>query len=76
MKDKIIYFVIGLLAGSIISTGSIYIYTLAANNDGNSNQQSEMQMPGERPSDMGGGRMNGGTPPDMPNSENNNSNNS
>ena len=74
MKDKIIYFVIGLLAGSIISTGSIYIYTLAANDNGDSSQQSGMQMPGERPSDMGGGRMNGGTPPDMPNSENNSNN--
>ena len=29
MKDKIIIFIIGLLVGAIISTGSIYFYTLA-----------------------------------------------
>ena len=66
MKDKIIYFVIGLLAGAIISTGSIYIYTLAAKTDDANNQQN-MQMQGNPPSDMGGGPMNGGTPPEMPN---------
>lgn len=67
MKDKIIYFVIGLLAGAIISTGSIYVYTLAAKADDQASaQQSGMQMRGGGPSDMGD-RMNGGTPPDMPN---------
>jgi hypothetical protein len=69
MKDKIIFFLVGLLTGAVISTGSIFIYTLATKDDGSSSQQSSMEMRGNRPSDMGGDRMNGGTPPDMPESE-------
>lgn len=62
-KGKIILFVIGLLVGAIISTGSIYIYTLTANSSNNSNAQSQ-QMPGTPPDDN-----NGGTPPSMPQQE-------
>lgn len=32
MKEKITIFIIGLLMGAIISTGSIYIYTKANSN--------------------------------------------
>lgn len=42
MKEKIIIFLSGLLLGAIISTGSIYIYTVA-NNSNNIDQN--MQMP-------------------------------
>lgn len=35
MKDKIIIFLIGLFLGAIISTSSIYIYTIANNNGRN-----------------------------------------
>ena len=65
MKEKVIIFIAGLLLGAIISTGSIYFYTVA--NSSNNNQGSRIEM-------------NGGTPPSMPNGErpempNNNSQN-
>ncbi len=65
MKEKVIIFIVGLLLGAIISTGSIYFYTVA--NSSNNNQGSRIEM-------------NGGTPPSMPNGErpempNNNSQN-
>ncbi len=65
MKEKIIIFIVGLLLGAIISTASIYFYTVA---NGSNNNQGP------------GIRMNGGTPPSMPNGErpempNNNSQN-
>lgn len=50
MKEKIIIFIVGLLLGAIISTGSIYFYTVA---NGSSNRQGP------------GIGMNGGTPPSM-----------
>ncbi len=53
MKEKMFIFIIGLLLGAIISTASIYAYTIA-NNNNNNNNNSGMQMPN-------------GTPPEMPN---------
>ena len=32
MKDKIVLFVIGVLVGAIIATGSFYVYTIANSN--------------------------------------------
>ena len=54
MKDKIIIFIIGILVGAVIATGSFYIYlnTSKCNNNNNQNQ------------------MNGGQPPEMPNGQN------
>lgn len=64
MKDKILIFIIGVLLGSIISTGAIYIYTVA-NNSNNSNNQT--QMNGGQPPEMNNGQQNnGGQPPEMP----------
>ena len=69
MKDKIIIFIIGLLLGSIISTGSIYFYTVANKSDNNTQ---EMRMPnmqnGERP-EMPSGEN--GERPEMPNNNQN-----
>lgn len=61
MKEKIIAFFVGLLVGAIISTSSIYFYTIATNNSNNQGMQI--------PSDNQGGRMNQncGTPSEMPN---------
>ena len=60
MKEKVIIFIIGLLLGAIISTGSIYFYTVANNSNNNSNNMdNRMQMPG--------GNMPSGNPPEMPN---------
>lgn len=65
MKDKIIIFLVGLLLGAIISTGSIYIYTVASNDNLNVGM----------PSDKGQGGMmenNGNVPPEIPNNQSNN----
>lgn len=61
MKQKIIIFITGLLLGAIISTSSIYVYTIA---NSNNNQITN----GKGPSDM----MNG-NPPEMPNNNQTNS---
>ena len=75
MKDKIVWFIIGLLVGAIISTGSIFVYTLAVNSGEKSNGSSSMQAPGDMPNNGNFRPMNGGTPPEMP-GQNNTQNNS
>lgn len=60
MKQKIIIFITGLLLGAIISTGSIYAYTIA---NSNNNQMT---------SDKGPGEMMNDNPPEMPNNGQNN----
>ena len=65
MKDKIIIFIVGLLLGAIISTGSIYFYTVA-NNSGD--DRGEMQMQGGNPPSMNGNQN--GQPPELPNENN------
>lgn len=64
MKEKVIIFLIGILLGSIISTGAIYFYTIAENNS-NSNQQiqnNDFENRGDR-----GPRNDMENPPEMPN---------
>lgn len=58
MREKVIIFLVGLLMGAIISTGSIYVYSTFNNND--------MRM--NEPNDKGQGGMidNNGTPPEIP----------
>ena len=60
MKEKMVIFVIGLLLGAIISTGSMYVYSLVHNTNNNTNQG--MQMPNGNPPSM---NNNGNMP--MPN---------
>ncbi len=70
MKEKVIIFIVGLLLGAIISTGSIYIYTVA-NNHNNSNNMN-MGMPNDN---KGQGKVmdnNGTTPPEIPNNQSTN----
>ena len=55
MKEKITWFIVGLLLGAIISTASIYVYTLTENNTNTSNNTTQNTM------------ENRGTPPEMPN---------
>lgn len=62
MKDKIVIFLVGLLLGAIISTGSIYAYTVASKNNKDDGFRNEIK------------EIDRQTPPDMPN-ENNDSNN-
>ena len=61
MKEKIIIFLVGLLLGAIISTGSIYFYTLANNNNRGNGQG--MQMPNGTPPDMNNNNPNNGAIP-------------
>ena len=73
MKDKIIFLIVGILLGTIISTGSIYFYTLAESTN-NPGTQQDLQAPGTPPSGKNGG-MNGSTPPNsMPANSNSQSN--
>ena len=68
MKDKIILFIIGLLAGAIISTGAFYVYTTTSNNDCSNN----MQMNGGQPPEMANGQNSeNGQPPEIPNGQSN-----
>jgi len=74
-KLNIISFIVGLLVGAIISTGSIYFYTLAANTNSNdAGAQQSMQNPGTPPNGENGGpngENGGGTPPNGEGSANN-----
>lgn len=63
MKEKIIIFLVGLLLGAIISTGSIYIYTIANSNNKNMN----IVMPIDNEGQGGMMKDNGTTPPEIPN---------
>ena len=56
MKEKIVLFIIGVLVGTIVSTGAFYIYTTT--NSSNTNQAGE--RPGGNPPSM----------PDRQNNEN------
>lgn len=76
MKDKIIIFIVGLLLGAVISTGSIYFYTLSYNNSNSNNQMQMPNMGGTPPTEQNGGGTQGqGQPPEMPNQNNTQSNN-
>ena len=55
MKQKVIIFITGLLLGAIISTSSIYIYTIA-------NKNNEPINDTRRPTENFGGN-----PPEIPN---------
>lgn len=69
MKEKVTIFLIGLLLGAIISTGSIYFYTLANNSSNNNDQQ--MQIPNGNQQGGFNGQMGGnGQPPEMPSGQN------
>ena len=73
MKDKIIIFIVGLLLGAIISTGSIYFYTVA-NSSNNNNKNTQMNI-GNPPSMPNGQNSQNGQPPEMPNGNNPQNNN-
>ena len=69
MKDKIIFFIIGILTGAVISTGAFYVYT-TTNDKSNSNENT--QMNGGQPPEMPSGQN--GQPPEKPSDSNNESN--
>lgn len=70
MKEKIIIFLVGLLFGAIISTGSIYIYTIA--NNANSGNNMNIGMPNDNKNQGGMMDNNGVTPPEIPNNQSTN----
>lgn len=63
MKEKLFYFIAGLLLGAIICTGAIYVYTVAE-----SKNQPNEQMPGGNFNGRGPGN-DMGNPPAMPNNQ-------
>lgn len=68
MKDKIFLFIIGVLIGAVISTGSFYIYTTTINKCDCSNQSTQVE--GGSPPEMPGDSKNG-QPPEKPSGDNN-----
>ena len=76
MKDKILLFVIGMLAGAIISTGAFFLYTKSNgnNNGGPGGNPPEMQNGQGQPPEMPGGNIDNGNnqPPEMPSDSNTN----
>ena len=62
MKDKIVLFIIGVLVGAIISTGSFYIYTKTINSCDCTN--TNMMMDGNEPPEKPDGET--GEPPAKP----------
>lgn len=85
MKEKIIIFAVGLLVGSVITSGAFFVYTKATVCK-NNNQPQTMQMPGggqrNMPNDQNGKNEQGVQPPNNgtsqngDNTQNNNSQNS
>ncbi|MBR6948590.1 MAG: hypothetical protein IKH54_00215 [Bacilli bacterium] len=70
MKDKILLFIVGVLIGAIISTGSFYIYTTIINKCNYSNQSTQVE--GGSPPQMPGGQdSENGQPPEKPDKNNN-----
>lgn len=65
MKEKIIIFLVGLLLGAIISTGSIYIYTVANNRSNGMN----IGVPSDNRGQGGMMKDNATNPPEMPNNQ-------
>lgn len=70
MKQKIIIFITGLLLGAIISTSSIYIYTVANKANGGNNMN--IGMPNDNRGQGGMMDNNGTNPPEIPNNQNTN----
>ena len=74
MKDKIMLFVIGVLVGTVISTGVFYIYT-TTNSSCNCNSQNT-QINGGQPPEMPSGQQGeNGQPPEKPSNDNQQNNN-
>ena len=73
MKDKIILFVIGVLVGAVIATGTFYIYTTTTKSCECSSNNTQMNggQPPEKPS---GQNSENGQPPEKPGENNTQSN--
>lgn len=82
-KEKVVLFIIGVLVGAVISTGSFFAYIkLAGVGSSSDNSGQSMQMPGgggtppEIPSGENGSNDQDVTPPEKPSDENNSESNS
>ena len=72
MKEKIIIFIIGLLLGAIIATGSILVFDSVTNKNSNTNNNDRTQMPFDNRGNGQGRMNNNGQPPELPNDQNKN----
>lgn len=71
-KDKVCFFVIGVLLGAVVASAGFLIYTNVNGNNSATSSQNGMGpgMGGGTPPEMPSGEMpDGGTPPDMPDGE-------
>lgn len=68
MKEKIIIFIVGLLIGSVLSTASIYIYTIAENQT--NRNEFNIAMPNGNMDEKRDDTNN--NPPEIPDKKNNN----
>ena len=68
MKEKIMIFIIGLLVGAVIATGSFFVYSKVTTC--NTTNNSQIGMPGGNPPSMSNGQNNNGEPPEKPDGEN------
>ena len=80
MKEKIVIFVIGLLLGSVISTGAFLVYTKTSHSHNQGHQQ--MQLPNGSPPMMQNNQGNqnnqnnqNNQPPEAPSNNDNQTNN-
>lgn len=79
-KEKIILFVIGVLVGAVISTGSFFAYIKLAgvgSSSSNNGQPGQMQDDGTPPEMPSGGNGQGaqGEPPEKPSDDNSSTSN-
>ena len=74
MKDKILMFVIGFLAGAVVASGAFFAYTAINGNSTNTNNNGQMTM-GEPPEKPSGSNENG-APPEKPGENSSESNDS
>ena len=68
MKEKIIIFIIGLLVGSVLTTGCFFVYTKTQTNNFDNNGAMQMRGGMNPPEKPDGENSN---PPEMPNNQNN-----
>ena len=80
MKDKILYLIIGILIGAIVTTSAFLIYNKTLEKNSNQSEMMQMKEDGQMQPPSNGNmgeppsmpNQNGGTPPEKPSSSNNN----
>ena len=70
-KEKIILFIIGVLVGAVVSTAAFFVYVKTLGASSNTSSTSQQMPGGGTPPEMPSGQNNqSGTPPEMPSGQN------